>query len=120
MEEIVRKRKLGYLKRSGIKGISLGPGTGSIEGVIVILDAIGELASVYAAADVVIMGGSFIPHGGQNPLEPAYWRKAIVCGPYMENFPFMDDIYAMGAAIRTARHEGSCIANSNSVSVDSC
>jgi 3-deoxy-D-manno-octulosonic-acid transferase len=101
VEEIVRKRKLGYLKRSGIKGISRGPGTGSAEGVIVILDAIGELASVYAAADVVIIGGSFIPHGGQNPLEPAYWRKAIVCGPHMENFPFMDEFYAMGAAIRT-------------------
>ncbi|MBI3591995.1 MAG: 3-deoxy-D-manno-octulosonic acid transferase, partial [Nitrospirae bacterium] len=42
---------------------------------------------------------SFIEHGGQNPLEPAYREKAIVCGPHMENFPFIDDFYKSKGAL---------------------
>jgi 3-deoxy-D-manno-octulosonic-acid transferase len=34
----------------------------------------------------VIIGGSFVPHGGQNPLEPAFFGKPILFGPHMENF----------------------------------
>ncbi|MEN2985335.1 MAG: 3-deoxy-D-manno-octulosonic acid transferase [Thermodesulfovibrionaceae bacterium] len=59
--------------------------------LIVLVDKIGILASLYRVCDVAIVGGSFIPHGGQNPLEPAYWRKPIVCGPYMFNFPFIEE-----------------------------
>jgi 3-deoxy-D-manno-octulosonic-acid transferase len=60
----------------------------------------GELSSVYGAADLAIMGGSFIEHGGQNPLEPAFWAKTIVCGPHMENFPFMEEFYEKGGALK--------------------
>jgi len=70
-------------------------------GLVVLLDVIGELSSVYGACDVAIMGGTFIEHGGQNPLEPAYWSRAIVCGPHMENFPFIDDFYSGGGALKT-------------------
>ncbi len=63
----------------------------------------GELAAAYGAADIAVMGGSFIEHGGQNPLEPACWGKAIVCGPHMENFPFAEDFYRRGAAVHTDR-----------------
>jgi 3-deoxy-D-manno-octulosonic-acid transferase len=96
VEELVKTRKLSYVNRSEIKS---GVRKSDLKaGVIVILDVIGELAAVYGAADIAVMGGSFIPHGGQNPLEPAFWGKAIVCGPHMENFPFMDDFYSRGAA----------------------
>lgn len=37
--------------------------------------------------------------GGQNPLEPAYWGKPILCGPHMENFPVIKDFFREGAAI---------------------
>lgn len=53
---------------------------------VVLVDSIGELRSVYPLADVVFTGGSLIPHGGQNVLEPALEGKAVVTGPYMMNF----------------------------------
>ncbi len=58
----------------------VGPGT------IVIIDTVGELGRFYHAADLVFVGGSLIPHGGQNPLEPAGLGKAVVFGPHMFNF----------------------------------
>jgi 3-deoxy-D-manno-octulosonic-acid transferase len=44
------------------------------------------------------MGKSFEGFGGQNPLEPAYWGKPIICGPHMENFPFIRRFIEEGAA----------------------
>ena len=51
-------------------------------------------------SDIAVIGKSFKGYGGQNPLEPAYWGKPIVCGPHMENFPYIQDFYAQGAAIK--------------------
>ena len=51
-----------------------------------LLDTVGELVSWYADAKLVVMGGSFVEKGGHNILEPAHFSKAIVFGPYMENF----------------------------------
>jgi 3-deoxy-D-manno-octulosonic-acid transferase len=53
---------------------------------VFILDTIGHLTTAYALASVVFIGGSFIMHGGQNPIEPAMMGKAVVFGPYMFNF----------------------------------
>lgn len=53
---------------------------------IFLLDSIGELKDYFARAKLIIMGGSFIPVGGHNILEPAGFNKAIVTGPYMDNF----------------------------------
>lgn len=53
---------------------------------IILLDSIGELRSVYPLAEIVFVGGSLIPHGGQNILEPAIEKKAIVTGFYTMNF----------------------------------
>jgi 3-deoxy-D-manno-octulosonic-acid transferase len=53
---------------------------------IILLDSIGELRAVYPLAEIVFVGGSLIPHGGQNVLEPASARKAIVTGFYTMNF----------------------------------
>lgn len=53
---------------------------------VYIVDTLGELAGFMAGADVVFIGGSLIPHGGHNILEPARLGKPIVFGPYMENF----------------------------------
>lgn len=53
---------------------------------IILLDSIGELRAVYPLAEIVFVGGSLIPHGGQNVLEPAGARKAIVTGFYTMNF----------------------------------
>ncbi len=53
---------------------------------VLLLDTIGELRRVYSLATVAIIGGSFLPFGGHNPLEPAGLGKAIVFGPEMSNF----------------------------------
>ena len=53
---------------------------------IFILDTVGELKNYFNKAEVVIMGGSFVPIGGHNILEPASFNKAIITGPYMGNF----------------------------------
>lgn len=53
---------------------------------IFVLDTVGELAHVYAVADVVFMGGSLVATGGQNIIEPAAYGKPVLFGPHMENF----------------------------------
>lgn len=53
---------------------------------VLILDQLGELKRLYALADAVFMGGSLIRHGGQNPVEPALFRRPIIHGPWVFNF----------------------------------
>lgn len=53
---------------------------------MILLDSIGELRAVYPLADVVFVGGSLIPHGGQSVLEPAAAGRAIITGAYNHNF----------------------------------
>jgi len=53
---------------------------------VILLDTIGELALVYRFAAVVFVGGSFVPSGGHNIIEPAAFAKPIVVGPHTENF----------------------------------
>ena len=55
-------------------------------GQVVLLDTIGELASVYSLASVAFVGGSIVQAGGHNPLEPAQFSVPIVMGPNYENF----------------------------------
>jgi 3-deoxy-D-manno-octulosonic-acid transferase len=55
-------------------------------GEVVVVDAIGELFSLYSLASVVYCGGSLVPKGGQNILEPAAWGKVVFYGPSMEDF----------------------------------
>ncbi len=57
---------------------------------IYVADTMGELGVFYRLAPVVFMGGSLVPHGGQNPIEPAKLGAAIVHGPHVFNFT---DVY---------------------------
>ena len=66
---------------------------------VLILDTIGELTKFYALADLAFVGGSLIPHGGQNLLEPAFYGKPLCFGKHMENFAALaDDFVSSGAA----------------------
>ncbi|MBI4972063.1 MAG: 3-deoxy-D-manno-octulosonic acid transferase [Candidatus Omnitrophica bacterium] len=56
------------------------------ENAVTIIDRVGVLKKLYSAADVVVMGGSYIRHGGQNPIEPALVSRAILSGPNVFNF----------------------------------
>jgi len=54
--------------------------------LVYILDTIGELTDMYAISNFVFVGGSLIPHGGHNILEPLYYNKKTCTGPYTANF----------------------------------
>ena len=53
---------------------------------VLLIDTIGELSALYSLAHVAFVGGSLIPHGGQNPLEPAQFGVPVVMGTSFENF----------------------------------
>ena len=53
---------------------------------VIIVDTMGELASLYAVADVIFVGGSLVPIGGHNVVEPALHAKPVLFGPHMTNF----------------------------------
>jgi 3-deoxy-D-manno-octulosonic-acid transferase len=56
------------------------------DGAVVVLDTVGELARLYAIADIVFIGGSLVPLGGHNVFEPALRRKPVLFGPHTGNF----------------------------------
>jgi 3-deoxy-D-manno-octulosonic-acid transferase len=64
----------------------LTPPSPLVPGEIVLLDTIGELASVYSLAAAAFVGGSLVIAGGHNPLEPAQFGVPIVMGPNYANF----------------------------------
>lgn len=61
-------------------------GTPSEPPDVVVIDTMGELAELYRSADVVFVGGSFIPYGGHNVLEPASLKKPVITGEHFFNF----------------------------------
>jgi 3-deoxy-D-manno-octulosonic-acid transferase len=68
-----------------------------------LVDTIGELERVYSLADLVFVGGSLVPHGGQNMLEPAAQGRPVLFGPYIDNFDQEAALLlAAGAASRVA------------------
>ena len=75
-------------------------------GEIVLLDTIGELASVYSLATVAFVGGSLVAAGGHNPLEPAQFGVPVVMGPHYANFrAITDDLRAQDAIRIAGKHE---------------
>ncbi|MDI6740584.1 MAG: 3-deoxy-D-manno-octulosonic acid transferase, partial [Candidatus Edwardsbacteria bacterium] len=80
VEGLLKERNIRFVKRSQQRG----PGN-ACEFDILLLDTIGELVSAYAAADLAFVGGSLVPVGGHNPLEPAALGLPVVFGPHMFN-----------------------------------
>lgn len=78
---------------------SEGPATSNY----LILDTYGELSSVYAVADVVIIGGGFANHGGQNLIQPLAHGKPVLHGPHMQNFRAVAESAQKAGASRVCR-----------------
>jgi 3-deoxy-D-manno-octulosonic-acid transferase len=78
----------GCVKTAGFKPrfVSMSDHSPSGREDVLILDVMGMLAKLYSAGDIIFMGGSLIKKGGQNPLEAAYYSKAVLFGPHMHNF----------------------------------
>jgi 3-deoxy-D-manno-octulosonic-acid transferase len=58
----------------------------SSDTAVYIADTLGELGIFYRLAPFAFVGGSIVPHGGQNPLEPARLERAVLAGPHTHNF----------------------------------
>jgi 3-deoxy-D-manno-octulosonic-acid transferase len=89
--------------------LSLGDGEGSAgvlrqesgRRTVLLLDSLGELAALYRLADAAFVGGSLVPSGGHNPLEPAAFGVVPVFGPSMENFrEIAGEFLRAGAAVQ--------------------
>ena len=78
--QIINETGFSWVKRSSV------PSLGDELADVILLDSIGELRAVYPLAEIVFVGGSLIPHGGQSILEPALAEKTIVTGFYTRNF----------------------------------
>jgi 3-deoxy-D-manno-octulosonic-acid transferase len=72
-------------------------------GEVLVLDTVGELAPVYARADVAFVGGTLVPRGGHNVLEPVFAGRPVLFGPYTENSRHaVEIVLASGAGRRVA------------------
>ena len=72
----------------------------AIAGGVFLLDTIGELASLYALADVAFVGGSLVPRGGHNIIEPAQYGVPVVVGKHTENFRDIVNLFQSQDAVR--------------------
>ncbi len=81
VEALISAEGFAYRKRSELES---GNGNAGVE--VILLDSMGELAVLYGLADVVFIGGSLVPTGGHNILEPALYLKPVLFGPHMSNF----------------------------------
>jgi 3-deoxy-D-manno-octulosonic-acid transferase len=77
--DLIRQMGISFHRRSLWSGEPLAGG-------VLLADTIGELASLYALADVAFVGGSLVPRGGHNIIEPAQHGVAVVTGNHTENF----------------------------------
>ena len=81
IEQLVTERGLDCQLRT-----ELGPETRARTAPVVVMDTIGELQTIYGVATIVFIGGSLVPLGGHNILEPAVWAKPVLYGPFMDDF----------------------------------
>lgn len=87
---------LRYLRRSSWDGASL-------KGGVFLVDSIGELGAMYGLADLAVVGGSFVPAGGHNILEPAFHGVPIVVGPHTHNFRDIIGTFKKAGGVRVVQ-----------------
>src|SRR5579872_66730 len=89
----LRQSALKFFKRSDWQGEGLA-------GRVLLIDTIGELASLYGLADIAFVGGSLVPRGGHSILEPAQYGVAILVGLHTENFRDIVELFRSRDAVR--------------------
>jgi 3-deoxy-D-manno-octulosonic-acid transferase len=115
--EFIQESRRKFIRRSQLALGGQAPGAAGTNGTIsrdvtvILLDSIGELASLYRLADGAFVGGSLVPSGGHNILEPAAFGKIPVFGPSMENFSEIASRFvAADAAIQVESPEDAGVA----------
>jgi len=96
VEELCRRTGWEISRRS-----RMSPGEGRAETPVVLLDTMGELTGAYSAADIAFVGGSLVPRGGHNILEPALFGVPTIVGPHMENFREISELFTRRGAVTT-------------------
>lgn len=91
IEKLIEKKELKSERFSKVKSSS--------SDSILLLDTVGQLRLIYSLANLVFVGGSLVPHGGQNILEPAFFQKPILVGPYMHNFRAITQLFLSNDAM---------------------
>jgi len=86
IENLLKKSQLKYNRYSQCKNLK------SRNESVILVDTIGDLSGLYSIATVVFCGGSLVPQGGQNVLEPAVWGKPVLYGPYMDDFLWAKEV----------------------------
>lgn len=100
VEDLLARHGLGSQRWSALKD-----GAGEPSQPVVLVDTVGDLFNLYGLADVAFVGGSLVPHGGQNILEPAVWGLSPLYGPHWENFRWAEEILreaGLGAVVHDA------------------
>jgi len=94
VEELMHREGVSMIRRTAIPD-----GAQRLPDPVLLLDTVGELSGAYAAADLAFVGGSLVPKGGHNVLEPAWHGVATIVGPHMENFREIADAFLAGDAL---------------------
>ena len=92
--ELIRGRGLEYIRRSTLQGEI------AANHDVILMDTIGELSMAFSSISIAFIGGSLVPVGGHNILEPAYWSKPIIFGPHMDNFPISAEFIERSAGLQ--------------------
>jgi 3-deoxy-D-manno-octulosonic-acid transferase len=92
--QCLESQGLSYVRRSQVDAFQ-----GLEKPDVLFVDTTGELRNFYSVADIIFVGKSLLEHGGQNPIEPAMFGKAIVVGPNMENFPSVMPVFLQANAV---------------------
>jgi 3-deoxy-D-manno-octulosonic-acid transferase len=92
------------LRRRGVAFTQRSAGTGPAAGdAVFLVDTLGELQLFYAAADVAFVGGSLVPVGGHNLLEPAVLGLPMLSGPHTQNAQDVAELLQRSGALRIVR-----------------
>jgi 3-deoxy-D-manno-octulosonic-acid transferase len=87
VEEALRKESVSWMRRTSLP---VDPDRSGKEPTplleVILLDTVGELMGLYSLGTLIFVGGSLVPVGGHNPLEPLFFKKCVLFGPYMFNF----------------------------------
>ncbi|HSM87980.1 MAG TPA: 3-deoxy-D-manno-octulosonic acid transferase [Candidatus Limnocylindrales bacterium] len=97
----------GMIESAGLKSIrrSAWQESTPVSGCVFLLDSVGELAALYALADLAFVGGSLAPAGGHNILEPAQYGVAVLTGPHTFNFREITRIFIEGGGLSVVTGE---------------
>jgi 3-deoxy-D-manno-octulosonic-acid transferase len=99
VERVLKKESVSWLRKTSLSLVAVRSGQEQPE--VILLDTMGELMGIYSLGTLVFVGGSLVPIGGHNPLEPLFFRKCVLFGLHMFNFlEISSRLIEMGGAIQ--------------------